>query len=140
MTHTLILIDLDGFKLINNTYGHGAGDHLLQTVAELLRHHVRTIDLPARGGGDEFALLLVGCPPPEAEEKIERIRQRIQQIQLPGLNQPGPLVSASIGMGELSLDQGLAQRYQQADAALYMAKQSGKNQIHIAPSPEFSSP
>jgi diguanylate cyclase (GGDEF)-like protein len=135
MTHTLILIDLDGFKAINDTYGHSAGDRLLRAVAEVLRHHIRTVDLAARMGGDEFALLMVGCAPLEAREKVERVRESIQQIHLPDLSYPTtcPLVSASIGMSELSLDQGLAYSYEQADAALYIAKHSGKNQVQVAP-------
>ena len=132
--HTLILIDLDGFKAINDTYGHTTGDRLLQTVAQVLREQIRAIDLAARLGGDEFALLMVGCPPQEAWDKAETLRQRIQQIQLPEPLPPTayPVVSASIGMSELSANQGLTESYQQADAALYTAKQNGKNQIEMA--------
>lgn len=133
IAHTLVLIDLDGFKDINDTYGHLVGDQLLRTVAEILSGHIRTVDLAARLGGDEFALLLVGCIPLEAETKVELVRQQIADIQLPDLApSTGPLVSASIGMSELNLDQGLVHSYQQADTALYKAKQGGKNQIQVA--------
>lgn len=136
--HTLVLIDLDGFKDINDTYGHRAGDHLLQVVAEVLNQQTRTIDLAARLGGDEFALLLVGCSPREAQDKAEAIRQQILQILLPEIPQPTlatttPLVSVSIGISRINPSQGLTQSYQQADMALYAAKQNGKNQVQIAP-------
>jgi diguanylate cyclase (GGDEF)-like protein len=135
--HALILLDLDGFKEINDTYGHSAGDDLLRSVARVLRHYSRSIDLAARLGGDEFALLLIGCSVEEAASKAEAIRQKIQHLPLPGLpHAPGgdrlPRVSASIGVSELLPGQGLSQSYQQADAALYRAKRSGKNRVDVA--------
>ncbi|WOD40173.1 GGDEF domain-containing protein [Nodosilinea sp. E11] len=134
IVHTLILLDLDGFKAINDTYGHRAGDQLLQAVAEVLRQQIRSIDLAARIGGDEFAVLMVGCTPLEAQEKAETIRDQIQQIQLPDvpLHQVRSLVSASMGLSELTPTLGLTHSYQQADTALYIAKQSGKNQVKLA--------
>ncbi len=134
--HTLVLVDLDGFKTINDTYGHNVGDLLLQAVAEVLRHQVRTVDLAARVGGDEFSLLLVGCPPIEASDKAETIRQQIQQINLPQIQPTSdtPLLSASIGVSGFRASQGLTQGYRHADAALYAAKHSGKNQVGIASS------
>ena len=134
VVHTLVLIDLDGFKHINDTFGHLAGDQLLQAVADVLDRHIRTLDLAARIGGDEFALLMVGCAPEEALTKAETIRQEIQDIRLPDLPRPddSPLVSASIGLSQFEAGQGLTSSYQQADAALYAAKQDGKNQIRVA--------
>ncbi len=134
MVHTLVLIDLDGFKEINDTFGHLAGDQMLQAVADVLNRHIRTLDLAARIGGDEFALLMVGCTPEEALAKTETIRQEIQHIRLPDLprRDDAPLVSASIGLSQFEAGQGLTYSYQQADAALYAAKQGGKNQIRVA--------
>lgn len=133
--HSLILVDLDGFKAVNDTYGHSAGDQLLQGVGEVLRAQSRTIDVAARLGGDEFALLLVGCSLAEAIDKAEIIRQRIQQIKLHDLAQLNghTLISASIGVSNLTPGQELTQSYQKADAALYQAKQNGKNQVNVAP-------
>ncbi|WP_052050937.1 GGDEF domain-containing protein [Leptolyngbya sp. KIOST-1] len=135
MNHSLILVDLDGFKDINDTYGHGVGDQLLRLVAEVLHSQIRTIDVAARIGGDEFALLMVGCPPEEALDKVETIRQQIQQIQLPDLlpAPAHPLISASFGISSFDPSQGLTYSYHQADTALYSAKHSGKNQVKIAP-------
>lgn len=134
--HSLILVDLDGFKAINDTYGHGAGDRLLQAVAKVLHGQIRAIDLAARIGGDEFVLLMVGCAPEEAREKVETIRQEIQKISLPdlALGPDCPFISASFGISNFEPDRGLTHSYQQADAALYRAKRSGKNQVEIATS------
>lgn len=134
VVHTLVLIDLDGFKDINDTFGHLIGDQLLRAVADVLARHIRTLDLAARIGGDEFALLMVGCAPAEAMAKAETIRQEIHHIRLPDLPRPDdvPLVSASIGLSQFEVDRGLTDSYQQADAALYAAKQGGKNQIRVA--------
>lgn len=134
VVHTLVLIDLDGFKHINDTFGHLAGDQLLQAVADVLDRHIRTLDLAARIGGDEFALLMVGCTPEEAMTKVETIRQEIQHIRLPDLPHPedAPLVSASIGLSQFEAGRELTDSYQEADVALYAAKQGGKNQIRIA--------
>lgn len=132
--HTLMLLDLDGFKAINDTYGHSAGDQLLQAVAEVLNRQIRATDLAARIGGDEFALLMVGCLPEEALDKAEVIRQEILQITMPQIASasPCPMVSASIGLSGFTADRGLTHSYQQADAALYAAKYNGKNQIKVA--------
>ncbi|PSN12824.1 hypothetical protein C7293_18520 [filamentous cyanobacterium CCT1] len=138
--HSLVLVDLDGFKAINDTYGHGVGDQLLQAVARVLHSHIRAIDLAARIGGDEFVLLMVGCTPEEARDKVETIRQELHKIDLPALVPdlaPGPdhrFVSASFGISYFDPDRGLAHSYQRADAALYTAKHSGKNQVEIATS------
>ncbi|MGB3308326.1 MAG: GGDEF domain-containing protein [Nodosilinea sp.] len=136
VVHSLILVDLDGFKAINDTYGHEMGDRLLQAVAEVLHSQVRAIDLAARIGGDEFVLLLVGCTPEEAREKAETIRQEIQKISLADLTpgQTRPFISASFGISNFDPDRGLTPSYRQADAALYRAKHSGKNQVEIGTS------
>jgi diguanylate cyclase (GGDEF)-like protein len=88
--HTLILIDLDGFKAINDTYGHTTGDRLLQTVAQVLREQIRAIDLAARLGGDEFALLMVGCPPQEAWIKLKPCGSAFSKFGCPSHCPPPP--------------------------------------------------
>ncbi|MGG6242273.1 GGDEF domain-containing protein [Nodosilinea sp. AN01ver1] len=136
VSHSLVVLDLDGFKAVNDTYGHEVGDQLLQTVAKVLHGQIRAIDLAARIGGDEFVLLMVGCTPEEAHDKVETIRQEIQKIDLQDLV-PGPnhaLISASFGISSFDPVRGLTYSYQQADAALYTAKRSGKNQVEIATS------
>jgi diguanylate cyclase (GGDEF)-like protein len=131
LKHTLAIIDLDGFKGINDTHGHAAGDALLKAVANLLRTKIRSIDSAIRLGGDEFALLLVGCAAHEALNLTENLLQDISKIQLPDLPiaSDQPLISASIGVTELPPDNDLDISYKQADQALYEAKRNGKNQI-----------
>jgi diguanylate cyclase (GGDEF)-like protein len=117
-------IDLDGFKAINDTAGHEAGDRLLQEVAGRLQVAVRPSDLVARLGGDEFALLLPDLGQGDAEAILERIRVAVCAVLTPG----GAQVTASIGAAGFAdppdhLD-GMVAR---ADEALYRAKREGKN-------------
>jgi diguanylate cyclase (GGDEF)-like protein len=127
----LALVDIDGFKAVNDTYGHPAGDALLQAISGRLNNHVRTDDTVARLGGDEFALIF------EHVSDLQPVLQRCQDIcQM--LAKPYPLagtrgefiahVSASIGIAQwqprLESDEALIQA---ADRALYQAKERGKN-------------
>jgi diguanylate cyclase (GGDEF)-like protein len=127
----LVLIDIDGFKAVNDTYGHPAGDALLQAISGRLNNHVRNEDTVARLGGDEFALIF------ENVSDVEPLLQRCQHL-CDMLAQPYPLhgqrgdfiahVSASIGVAlwheKLDSDEILIQA---ADRALYKAKENGKN-------------
>jgi diguanylate cyclase (GGDEF)-like protein len=127
----LALIDIDGFKAVNDTHGHPAGDALLQAIAARLNHHVRSDDTVARLGGDEFALIFEGV------SAIDLVLQRCQEI-CDMLARPYPLagtrghftahVSASIGIAlwepKLESDEALILA---ADRALYQAKENGKN-------------
>ena len=139
LKHSLVLLDLDGFKQVNDRYGHMVGDALLRAVAEVLDSHTRSIDLAARLGGDEFALLLVGCSTVEARAIAEKLCQAIREIPLFELSEEqldSPLeidantgISVSIGISEISAKQSFNQAYKNADVALYRAKQNGKNQV-----------
>lgn len=133
LRHSLILLDLDGFKQVNDRHGHLTGDTLLKAVADVLETQTRSIDLAVRLGGDEFALLMVGCSMAEAQAIAEKLRQAIQRIRLPEVIQvnTGPLISVSIGISEINPQQPFKQAYREADAALYQAKHGGKNQVVI---------
>jgi diguanylate cyclase (GGDEF)-like protein len=127
----LALVDIDGFKAVNDTYGHPAGDALLQAISSRLNNHVRTDDTVARLGGDEFALIF------ENVNDVEAVLRRCQDI-CDMLAKPYPLngtrgnftahVSASIGIAlwqpQFESDETLIQA---ADRALYQAKENGKN-------------
>jgi diguanylate cyclase (GGDEF)-like protein/PAS domain S-box-containing protein len=124
-------LDLDGFKPINDTYGHEAGDELLVAMAERLMEYKRSADTIARLGGDEFVILLLGL---ENESEYEHIMQRILNI----INQPFVIaqeqvkVSASIGISIYPDDDSDADTLlRHADQAMYQAKQEGKNRIHL---------
>jgi len=131
MPMTVALLDLDHFKHINDTYGHAAGDQVLNAFAEILRASLRDTDTPARVGGEEFAILLPSTPMGEAMVALERIRDTLDHTPL----QVGThtiYVTVSIGAVQWTLahpdvDAMLAQ----ADTALYSAKRQGRNRIEL---------
>jgi diguanylate cyclase (GGDEF)-like protein len=125
----LVLLDLDNFKNINDTYGHPQGDVVLRAAAGVLRDTSREIDNPARYGGEEFALLLPGTDLQGAYELAERVRRGIDALNIPLLDGSGMLrVTASCGVGSMPETRGDPEPLVAAvDAALYEAKRSGKN-------------
>jgi diguanylate cyclase (GGDEF)-like protein len=125
----LVLLDLDNFKAINDTYGHPQGDVVLREVARVLRDSLREIDLPARYGGEEFVLLLPGTGTEGALELAERVRKGIEALQIPLLDGSGTLrVTASCGVGSMPQTRAPWDALVTAvDQALYEAKRSGKN-------------
>ena len=125
------MLDLDGFKAINDTHGHAAGDQLLVEVARRLQSTVREDDTVARLGGDEFVLLLSDLQhPEESHNALERVLQAIAQpIALSGVTVK---VSASVGMTRYPHDDADADTLlRHADQAMYAAKQAGKNRYHL---------
>jgi diguanylate cyclase (GGDEF)-like protein len=131
---TIALIDLDRFKLINDTLGHAAGDRYLVHVGELLRRHVRSLDIAARLGGDEFLVILPMTAATEATVFANRFRAGLEQFN--ATHPEFGLSTVSIGLAEAPRD-GLtvATLLAAADAALYRAKGGGRNQIQIAGTP-----
>jgi diguanylate cyclase (GGDEF)-like protein len=131
----LIMSDLDDFKSINDLYGHQQGDVVLRQVAEVLRQNSRDPDVPARYGGEELALILPHTDLEGTYAIAERIRESIEQIEVPLLNGGGSLqVTASIGAAASS-DGHKNDLISAADNALYVAKREGKN-ITIKAEPE----
>lgn len=123
---TLLMLDLDNLKLINDRAGHSVGDHSLQQVAEVLRKGVRDSDHVFRYGGDEFAVLLVGSAGGAAREVAERLRGQIERLSMaPDVAQP----TLSIGAAGLCSTDTCNSLFERADAALYSAKASGRNRV-----------
>ncbi len=131
---TLILMDIDHFKKINDQCGHDAGDTVLKSVAAYLKQRLRGQDFIARWGGEEFLLLMPHTDPQQAGQLIEQLRLGISALQLSGLQ--GPL-SATFGISAVTLlPDALAQAVKAADLALYQGKAQGRDQIVFAEAAE----
>jgi diguanylate cyclase (GGDEF)-like protein len=123
----LIMLDLDNFKSINDTHGHPQGDLVLRYVAEALRETSRDVDVPARYGGEEMALILPHTDLDGTYEMAERARMAIEALEVPRLDGGGPLkITASVGAAATS-DGNKDELIAAADSALYVAKHEGKN-------------
>jgi diguanylate cyclase (GGDEF)-like protein len=125
----LLLIDIDLFKRYNDTYGHPAGDECLKRVAGVLSSEVRAYDLAARYGGEEFAVILPNQTLQGAANVAERIRAAVEQSAVSGSTLPGAAISVSIGVTVGCSNDPISpeQLLSQADAALYLAKERGRN-------------
>ncbi len=125
---SLLLIDLDQFRQVNDTHGHPAGDLVLQTVADLLTKTLREMDLVYRYGGDEFAVICPGSRLREAATAAERIRQAVERTPVQ-LGDGSNSLTLSVGVAEVGgseIADGLLQR---TDEALYAAKHAGRNRV-----------
>ncbi len=136
---TGLLLDIDHFKRINDTYGHPFGDRVLVAVAQALTQVLRTGDVVARIGGEEFALLFDETHPEAVANTAERLRQAIIAAGAE-LNTEGLTVTASLGVAYRRPSETGESLLARADAALYQAKLRGRNQVVFAPEPEPHSP
>ena len=125
----LVLIDLDRFKLVNDTDGHLAGDAVLVAVAELLSSNLRPSDLACRLGGDEFAIVLARTSPARALQITRRLLAAARKA--PGLSSPGARVTFSIGIGWLREPSESAELVAVADRALYDVKGAGGDDVRV---------
>lgn len=129
----LVFADLDGFKDVNDKHGHPAGDDVLREFAQVLLDSVRDIDLAARWGGEEFAIILPGTDASGAESLAERVRALLSgRVILTALGAPISL-TASLGVATAPPAAGVDELVRAADAALYAAKGAGKNRVAVAP-------
>ena len=130
---TIVMVDVDHFKRVNDDYGHGVGDEVIKLVAKILAAEVRRHDVVARYGGEEFALLLSETNALQAHIMAERCRSRIESAEL-RVGGAHISVTASVGIADLpragvTRIEGLVDR---ADRALYEAKQNGRNRVSVA--------
>lgn len=133
---SLLVIDIDRFKKVNDTYGHSAGDAVLKQLGQLLIEHSRSADMVSRNGGEEFAILLLDCGNHQALAIAESIRQSVEKylFALPD----GTTIRLTISIGVAVFpdhcdDQDDADFFEQADRALYEAKNTGRNRVCAIP-------
>jgi diguanylate cyclase (GGDEF)-like protein len=132
---SVVLADLDGFKDVNDEYGHAVGDEVLRAFADVLRQTVRESDIAGRWGGEEFLLLLPGADEEGAVQLAERIRIGLAERPIPGA--PRLRVTASFGVAEYTGEKNSEDLVVAADGALYRAKRRGKDRVERAVSAAF---
>lgn len=125
---SILVIDLDHFKKINDTYGHSVGDVVLNAIGQVLKNNCRAEDLVARFGGEEFVMILTHCDIDFAATKAESIRLAIEK------SKPNDLkITASIGIAAFSKSDDFESLFEKADRAVYEAKDTGRNKVVIHP-------
>lgn len=134
---SLLILDMDFFKLVNDNYGHQAGDKVLQSLCEILKHSVRVTDLIARYGGEEFAVLFTNMELDMALAKAESIRKAVEDFNfdIPGQTQPIKK-TVSIGVAEFVPQEEVESFISRTDKALYKAKETGRNRVEKALEPK----
>ena len=129
---SVVMIDIDWFKRINDTFGHAAGDHVLTEFAWRLRDHIRKTDFLARIGGEEFAILMPETYPLDARKRTELLQQIINAtpFQLAAASDMPLMITASFGISCVADNDLVAEAaLTRADTALYKAKNNGRNQV-----------
>lgn len=130
---SLILLDVDHFKHINDRFGHAAGDLVLSSVARLLMSGIRNCDVVARWGGEEFVLALPSTPMSGAREVAERARRCLESANIVTDQGQQIPVTASFGVAQLDAQESLEQVIDRADRAMYAAKSAGRNRVECSP-------
>lgn len=121
---SLLLMDIDFFKKINDTYGHQTGDYVLQTLAKVLKQNIRSSDIVGRYGGEEFMVIVPDTKIDEAWQLAEKLRQSVEQFSFDEVNK----VTISIGVSQLNMQDNRSEEIiKRADEALYKAKEEGRN-------------
>ena len=126
----LLMMDIDHFKIVNDTYGHPAGDEVLRSIAQTLASMLREYDVGGRYGGEEFAVVLAETTPQDMVKLAERIRERIDALADHG-KATGIHVTISIGVAVLNDTDTIETLLQRADSALYRAKEAGRNRTML---------
>ncbi|MFQ5644654.1 MAG: bifunctional diguanylate cyclase/phosphodiesterase, partial [Thiogranum sp.] len=130
-SYALLYLDLDQFKIVNDSCGHSAGDLLLQQLTGVFRQHIRSVDLFARIGGDEFALLLEHCSPADSRRIANQLRSAVADFRFFWQARCFS-VGVSIGVVPIHAGSGSTSRIMSlADASCYIAKQQGRNRVHL---------
>jgi diguanylate cyclase (GGDEF)-like protein/PAS domain S-box-containing protein len=129
--HAMLYLDLDQFKIVNDSCGHAAGDVLLQMLSRMLQDHMRDSDILARLGGDELGMLLTHCPLPRALALAENIRQAVRDFRFVWGDRTFQL-GVSVGLVEIDrYSKSMTELLVAADQVCYVAKETGRNRIHV---------
>ena len=128
---SVMIVDIDDFKIVNDTHGHEVGDKVLKILAESLRVNVREYDIVSRWGGEEFLLLLPGLNEADAYGRAEKLRKRVQELACTN-EEPILCVTVTIGVATIRQNEDISQLINRADVALYQGKYSGKNRSVLA--------
>jgi two-component system cell cycle response regulator len=131
-----ILADVDHFKSVNDTYGHGAGDQVLLEIAGRMQSRVRAYDFLGRYGGEEFLIVAPGCGPKETQEVAERLRQAVAKDPI-RVGDNDLTMTISFGATVACPADDLSTLLKRADLALYEAKQAGRNRVAFKPAPKI---
>jgi two-component system cell cycle response regulator len=127
---SLIILDIDNFKKINDTYGHQNGDKVLSSIAKMTQTHLRCYDIAARYGGEEFVLVLPGTSLIGGEEVAERLREEVEATSFaPPMDKLTVTISLGVALFPSPLVDDMESLIRQADEALYRAKQKGRNRV-----------
>lgn len=128
---TLLIIDIDHFKSINDTWGHDVGDEAIIALTRQLQITLRGSDIIGRFGGDEFAVIMCGTPADSAITAMSRVHERLNTLRLPGA--PQVMLRISVGVAPLTPQIGHYREWlKSADMALYKAKNAGRNRTEVA--------
>ncbi|MGV8920120.1 MAG: diguanylate cyclase [Pseudomonas sp.] len=131
---SVVMIDIDNFKAVNDRYGHSAGDKVIRALANLLRQRLRKVDILGRYGGEEFLAVLPGCTPEDALKTLDEIRQSFAELRFFAQDVEFS-VTLSGGISNNEVSSGPIELQEKADQALYAAKHGGRNQIRMAFAP-----
>ena len=124
-----IMLDIDNFKVVNDTYTHASGDQVLRELANTCRHNLRDLDIIGRYGGEEFVILLPEADIPKANQIAERLRHQVEITPVP---LPQNLINVTISLGVAPASKetpNLITLIERADRAMYIAKQTGRNRV-----------
>jgi diguanylate cyclase (GGDEF)-like protein len=125
---SLLLLDMDHFKRVNDKFGHAVGDAALQSLVNLIQQRIRKVDTLCRFGGEEFMLLLSATTAPKARYVAEELRQAVEREKI----LPEGSMTVSVGVCDVTQVQDMEHWFKLADAALYQAKRNGRNRVEVA--------
>ncbi len=126
---SILMIDIDHFKQINDTYGHAIGDEVIQKLSSIMQESQRKSDVIARYGGEEFLILLPDTPYESAKEVAQKLRKKVEESFVETHNDEKIRFSVSIGVATINKEDSCQKLMHNADKALYQAKESGRNRV-----------